>query len=220
MSIRVVVIEDHSLMLKAISQELDAHHDIQVVGKATHGSQLRRLVRETSPDVVVLGLGMATGIFEPITAVEALRRTHPSVQILVLTGYDGGVWLRELIDAGVRGYVFKSDDLSLCLPDGVRTVHRGERFYSPAVTDKYFLYEGTAHLTGQELALLNLAARGLSNVGIGREMGLSEKTVRNYCSNIYGKLGVQTDKDTCSRTAAINKARYWDLLHEERRREG
>jgi len=217
MPIRVIAIEDHPLMLKAIVNELGAQDDIQVVGTATHGSDLHRLVRKTSPDVVVLDLGMSTGEFEPITDVSALRQTHPHVQVLVLTGHDAGVWVRELIAAGARGYVLKSDDLSLCLPEGVRAVYNGKRFYSPAVTEKFFACENAADLTGQELALLNLAAEGLSNVRIGQEMGLSEKTVRNYFSSIYGKLGVQADKDTCPRVAVINKARDLGLLHEEGR---
>ena len=215
MSIRVVAVEDHPLMLKAILQELDAQHDIQVVGKATHGSQLRRLVRETSPDVIVLDLGMTTGTFEPLTAVKALRQTHPNVQILVLTGYDDATWVRELIAAGVRGYVLKSDDLSLYLPEGIRKVHSGSRFYSPAVTDKYFAHENAIPLSAQELALLKLAAKGFSNAQIGQELGLAEKTVRNYFSNIYSKLGFQVNKSVNPRVTAINKARESGLLRDE-----
>ena len=214
MPIRVVAIEDHPLMLKAIMQELEAHSDIQVVGQAMHGTALFRLVSQTSPDVVILDLGMSSGgAFEPITAVNALRQTHPQVEILVLTGYSDGLWVRELIAAGARGYVLKSDDLSLCLPEAVRTVYRGERFYSPAVTEKYFEGED-AILSAQELTALQLVAEGLSNSQIGRELGLSEKTVRNNLSTIYGKLGIRADKGVNSRVAAINKAREFGLLDE------
>ena len=214
MPIRVIAVEDHPLMLKAILQELTSQADIQVVGTATHGRELQRLVRETAPDVVILDLGMSEGGFDPVTAVRALRQTHPDVQILVLTGYDDGIWIRELIAAGARGYVLKSDDLSLCLPDGVRTVHDGRRFYSPAVTEKYFAYEDAALLSNQELAALRLAAQGFSNAQIGERLGLSEKTVRNYFSSTYAKLGIQADKGFNRRIAAINKARDLGLLEE------
>lgn len=216
MPIRVAGIEDHPLMLKVIVHELDAQDDIQVVGMALHGSELPRLVRETSPDVVVLDLGMSKGAFEPVVSVETVLEAHPNVGILVLTGYEDTVWMRELIDAGVQGYVLKSDNLSLYLPEAVRRIYRGGRFYSPAVTDKYFAYENTAALTDQELAILRLAAQALSNVQIGYEMGLAEKTVRNYLSRIYGKLGVQAEEDVNPRVAAINRARDWGLLREER----
>ena len=127
MPIRVAVVEDHPLMLQAVVRDLEAHEDIAVVGTAVHGAELHRLVRECFPDVVILDLGFAGG-FEPVGAVRALRQTHPRVQVLVLTAYDNAVWVRELLAAGVRGYVLKSDDLSLRLPEGMRAVHRGERF--------------------------------------------------------------------------------------------
>jgi DNA-binding NarL/FixJ family response regulator len=214
MTIRVAVIEDHPLMLKAVVQELETQTDIQVVGTATHGAELHRLVRETAPDVVVLDLGMSSGGFEPITAIKALRQAHPTVRVLVLTGYDDGLWVRELIAAGAQGYVLKSDDLSLSLPDGVRAVYQGKRFYSQAVTDKYFEAEKAGPLTGQEMAVLRLAAQGLSNARIGQELGLSEKTVRNYFSSIYRKLGVEADQGVSPRVAAITKAKDWGLLQE------
>jgi DNA-binding NarL/FixJ family response regulator len=213
MPIRVIAIEDHPLMLKAVVRELEAQDDIQVVGTATHGSELHRLVRETSPDVVILDLGMSEGEFEPITAVRTLHEMSPQVQVMVLTGYDDATLVQELIAVGARGYVLKSDDLSLCLPEGVRTLHAGQIFYSPSVTEKYFARQGIISLTDQELAVLRLAASGLSNTGIGHELGLTEKTVRNYFSAIYGKLGIEADKEVNVRVAAINKARQLGLLH-------
>ena len=215
MPIRVVVIEDHPLMLKAIVQEIDGQDDIWVVDTATHGADLHRLVRESSPHVVVLDLGMSEGEFEPVAAVQSLCQAHPDVQVLVLTGYEGAVWVRELITAGARGYVLKRDDLSLCLPEGIRALCDGRRFYSPSVTEKYFDHKESALLTSQELALLRLAARGLSNARVGQELGLAEKTVRNYFSGIYDKLDVQADGDVNPRVAAINRARDLGLLFEE-----
>jgi DNA-binding NarL/FixJ family response regulator len=215
MPIRVAVIEDHPLMLKAVVQELDGQDDIKVVGTADHGSELLRLARETCPDVIILDLGMASGTFEPASAVKTLREACPKVEVLVLTGYEDATWVRELIAAGAQGYVLKSDDLSLCLPEGVRKVHTGGRFYSPAATEKYFSHAGDDLLEDQELALLNLAAQGLSNARIGQELKLSAKTVRNYFTSIYAKLGIEMKEGLHSRVAAINKARELGLLHEE-----
>jgi DNA-binding NarL/FixJ family response regulator len=215
MPIRVAAIDDHPLILKAIVQELQSQDDIQVVGTAAHGSDLQALVRETSPNVVVLDLGMSTGEFEPVSAVRALRDAYPEVEVLVLTGYDDGAWVRELIDSGVQGYVLKSDDLSLCLPEGVRRVHAGGRFYSPAATEKYFARDSDEVLTGQEIDLLNLAARGCSNERIAEFLGFSAKTVRNYFHAIYGKLGIETGEGLHPRVAVINRAREMGLLREE-----
>jgi DNA-binding NarL/FixJ family response regulator len=212
MPIRVIIVEDHPLVLESISSRLANEKDIQVVGAATHGSQLLSVVREKSPDVVVLDIGMSTGQFEPITAVKALRRAYPDTQVLVFTGYDDGMWVRGLIEAGALGYVLKSDGLALHLPEAVREVHARRRFYSPSVSDKYLSCEEAALLTDTQAAVLWLVAQGLSNAAIGEQMGVSEKTVCNYLSTIYGKLDVQGNSGTNRRVAAINKARDLGIL--------
>src|SRR4030042_3442940 len=136
MEIRVALIEDHPLMVKAILDERSNQPDIKVVGTANHGSELPKLVRETSPDVVILDLGMSSGNFEPISAVRSLLQEHPKVRILVLTGYDDEVYIRQIVDAGALGYVLKSDDLSLMLPKGVQRVYEGKRFRSEEHTSE------------------------------------------------------------------------------------
>jgi len=211
--IRVVAVDDHPLVLKAVVQELENCEDITVVGTAPHGSEVHRLVRETEPDVLVLDLGMSTGVFEPASAVKALRSEHPELKILVLTGYDDGAWMRRLIAAGASGYVLKSEDLSLCLGEGVRALYQGRRFYSPAVVDKSFQTESVS-ITDQETAILNLVAQWLSNNQISQELGLSANTIRNHLSNLYRKLGIQSDMGINQRVMAINMARDMGLLDE------
>ncbi len=193
-------------MLKAILQELNAHSDIWVVDIGIHGKDLPQLVRDANPDVVVLDLGMSEGGFDPVTAIETLRQTHPQVGILILTGYSDGLWMRELIAAGALGYVLKSDNLSLYLRDGVRAVYRGQRFYSPAVTETYLDTKNNT-LSRQELAILRLTARGLSNKRIGQGLSLSENTVRNNLTCICEKMGVPLDENTHRRVAAISKSK-------------
>ena len=216
MPIRVIAIEDYPMMLKAIVDELDSQPDIQVVGKSSRGSELPRLVRETSPDVVVLDLEMVTEVFDPISAVKSLVEDHPDVRILVLTGHDEELYVREIITAGALGYVLKSDDLSMHLSDGVRTVNSGGRFYSPEVMDKLFSGDTPGGgLKDQDLAVLRLAAQGLANLTIAQSLNLSEKRIRNILSNIYEKLDVRDSVGVNLRVAAINKARDLGLLPEE-----
>jgi DNA-binding NarL/FixJ family response regulator len=214
MPIRVVVIEDHPLMLKAILDELASQPGIQVVGTADHGSELPRLVRESSPDVVILDLGMSNGNFEPISSVRSLLQEYPNVRVLVLTGYDDAVYIRQIVDAGAHGYVLKSDDLSLMLPKGVQRVYEGRRFYSEDVIDKLFdkRKAEAAVLSEQELIVLRLAAQGLSNASIAQSMKVSEKRVRNLLSNVYSKFDIHETEAINVRVAAINKARDLGLL--------
>jgi len=213
MLIRIVIIEDHPLMLKAVVDVFANHPQIQVVGTATHGSELPRLVRELSPDVVILDLGMSTGNFEPITAVRSILQDHPHLKILVLTGYNEEIYIRQIIDAGAQGYVLKNDNLSLTLPNGVERVFEGKHFYSEDVMEMLLSTSKNKNLlTQQEIVVLKLAADGLSNASIAQALKVSEKRVRNVLSTIYTKLELRENEAINVRIAAINKARELELL--------
>jgi DNA-binding NarL/FixJ family response regulator len=214
MAIRVAIVEDHPLMVKAIVDVLSNQPDITVVGTSNHGFELPKLVRETSPDVVILDLGMTGENFEPISAVQTLLHEHPELRILILTGYDDEIYVRQLVEAGAYGYVLKSDDLSLELPNGVRRVFDGKRFYSTAVVDKIFADQKPEEimLSEQELVVLRLAARGHSNTSIAQSMNISERRVRNLLSGVYSKFDIREAETINVRIVAINKARELGLL--------
>ncbi len=101
--IRVIAIDDHPLILKMVSEEIDRAGDMQIVGIASHGSKLHTLVREVSPDVVILDLSMSNGIFEPVSAVQQLLQEHPEIKVLILTGNDSPAYIRDLIEGGRDG---------------------------------------------------------------------------------------------------------------------
>ncbi len=212
MPIRVIAIEDHPLMLKAIVEELDATPDITVVGTADHGSKLITLVREKSPDVVVLDLGMSTGVFDPISAVRNVLRTFPQVRFLIYTGNDNRTLIQELFEAGVMGYILKNDDISLSLPLAVRTVSNGDRFYSKAVLDKLFSSPKNDLLNEQELAVIRLVAQGLANNGIAETLGLSLQRIKNILTAIYAKFDIYENKEVSPRVAAVKRAKELGLL--------
>ncbi len=214
--IKVLVIEDHYLMLKAVVDQLESEPDIKIVETSNKGSQVHQLVRACTPDVVILDLGMSNDVFEPISAVRQLRHDHPQVQILVLTGYDDELYIREITKAGARGYLLKSDDFSLNLPQAVRAVNRGERHYSSAVVDKLLSGEKNQHdFTEQELTVIRLLARGLMNERIGDALGVSERRVRNILTGVYAKMGIQEEEGVNPRVMAVIKARENGLLPEE-----
>ena len=213
--IKVLVIEDHHLMLQAVVDQLASEPDIEIVGTSNKGSKVHQLVRTSSPDVVVLDLGMSTEVFEPISAVRQLRQNHPNVHILVLTGYDDPLYMREITKAGARGYLLKSDDFSLNLPQAVRTVYKGQRHYSSAVVDKLLSGDNDQRdFTDQELTVIRLLAKGLMNEKIGEALGVSERRVRNILTGVYARMGIQDEEGVNTRVAAVIKAREMKLLPE------
>jgi DNA-binding NarL/FixJ family response regulator len=213
--IRVIAIDDHPLVLKMITEEINGAGDMQIVGTANHGSRMLSLVRELSPDVVILDLGMSSGVFEPISAVQQLLQEHPNVKVLILTGNDSPAYIRDLIKVGAMGYMLKFEDLSLELPKAVRTIYNGQRFYSPATTNILFAQNElqTPELTNRELQILRLVAEGHQNERIGEIVGVSGKWVRNVLTGVYNKLDVQGEVN--QRVAAVNKARELGLLPEK-----
>ena len=215
MTIRVIAVDDHPLILKALSDLLKEHPDIQLVATTNQGSQLLKLVRDKSPDVAIVDLGMTTDSFDPIFSVRTLHEQYPKVKVLILTGYDDGLWVRELVKAGASGYMLKSDDFSLSIPQAVRALHAGGKFFSPGITDKLFDNELDNKLTSREISVLNLMAQGLSTEAIASNLGISEKRVRNLLVSICDKLVVDRTDGVSLRIAAINEARKLGLIPSE-----
>lgn len=211
--IRVIAIDDHDLILRAVSDELSRQPDIELVGTSQKGSELHDLVGKTSPDVVVLDLGMDEETWEPIPAIKKLLQDHPNVRLLILTAYHEPLYIKQIVAAGALGYVLKSDNFSTEIPEAVRKVYRGEQYFSRTALKAFVgTEENLPSLTDQEFQVLDWLSQGLSNLKIGEKVGLSEKRIRNILTDIYRKFHVVEDKETHMRVAVINKAREMGLL--------
>jgi two-component system response regulator DesR len=212
MTIRIIAVDDHPLILRALTDLLKEHADLQLVATSTQGSQLIKIVRELKPDVAIVDLGMPNNAFDPVSAVKVLHEQYPQVRVLILTGYDEGMWVHELINAGASGYMLKSDDFSLNIPQAIRALYRGGKFFSPGIADQ-LLYNGfDQKLTDQEISVLNLLSQGLATEAIARNLSVSEKRIRNLLVSICDKLEVDRAEGVSMRIAAINKARKLGLI--------
>jgi len=198
-AIRILIADDHEVVRIGLAALLDAQEGFEVVGQAGSGSEATRLARQHRPDVVVMDIRMPNG--SGIDACRAITTELDATPVIMLTSHADSEALFDAIDAGASGYVLKRVG-STELVDAVRSVARGESLLDPAVTRRVLdrvrnasrLEEAGAFadLTEQERRVLAHIADGASNREIAARMGLAEKTVRNYVSNVLAKLALES----------------------------
>ncbi len=197
--IRVLIADDHEVVRIGLAALLDGQEGIAVVAQAGSGDEAVRLARHFRPDVVVLDIRMPNG-----TGIDACRRITTGLEgtpVVMLTSHADADALFDAIDAGASGYVLKRVG-SGELVNAVRTVAAGGSLLDPSVTRTVLdrlrnasrVEEAGAFttLTDQERRVLAHVADGASNREIGERMGLAEKTVRNYVSNVLAKLELES----------------------------
>ena len=200
--LRLVVADDHGLMIEAVKIALDARDDFEIVGVAETGSQVLPVAQGTKPDLVLLDLRMPG--MDGLTCIRLLRERMPAVKIAVLSGVDSDAMAEEAIRLGANAFISKQvdpDELPHALTAAYEaTVHepigRSERQGGlPAVRE--------AGLTERELEILRALGAGRSNREIAKQLWLAEQTVKFHLTNIYRKLNVS------SRTEAV----HWAYRH-------
>ena len=197
-SLKVLVADDHRLMLEAIRIVLDEADDIDVVGEATRGSQVLPLVGQTTPDVVLLDVAMPE--MDGLTCLDLLQKRFPGVTVVILSGQDDPETIRSALARGAKSFVAKQID-PRDLPSALRLAAQGAVFQATVeeqVTPD--VEERRARLTPSEQRVLEALARGLSNKAIAEELWLTQQTVKFHLTNIYRRLGVT------NRTEAVRHA--------------
>ena len=203
--IRVVLADDHAVVRKGTREFLEEEGDIEVVAEASDGEEAKALIRHHQPDVAILDIRMpkATGI----EVTRWIRAEMPTLRVLILTAYDDDPFVMSALQAGANGYVLKTADVDELIA-AVRAVYSGQSALDSVVTQKLMRLlapktpppsQLIEPLTPRERQVLTLAAQGLTNRGIGRQLGISGRTVQGHLANIYGKLQVG------SRTEAVTK---------------
>ncbi len=193
---RILIVDDHEVVRLGLRSLLERYPNLRVVGEAGDVGEALQQVERHRPDVVLLDIRLPGR-----SGLEACRQIcslYPDTRVIMLTSYEEEELLFEAIAAGASGYLLKRVG-SEELVHAIETVCRGEALLDPAVTDMVFARvreleqerrrQAFAGLTDQELRVLALVSQGLSNKTIAQEVGLREKTVRNYVSSILSKLG-------------------------------
>jgi DNA-binding NarL/FixJ family response regulator len=204
-TIRVLLVDDHAVVLEGLVMVLSRFDDLELVGTASGGAEGVARAAELQPDVVLIDLSMPD--VDGAEATRRIRADHPNMKFLALTAFLEHRLVAEVIEAGATGYLLKSasgDELAAA----IRTVASGGTILATGVLSLLATAPDTIghDLTPRELDVLEHLANGLSNKHIANELGLSSGTVRIHVSNVLTKLQVE------NRTAAAMLARDHRLV--------
>jgi len=186
---RIVIADDHRLILDGIRRALEADGGFEIVGETQSGTQVLPLVSQTRPEVVVLDVRMPQ--MDGLACLDEIRKRFPEVKVVMLSASTNHELVETALRRGASAYVVKSVDPA-DLPSTLRQVVSGTVFSTVGVPDSSGPTGGrAAGLTERETAILRAAARGLSNDAIARELWVTQQTVKFHLTNIYRKLGVK-----------------------------
>lgn len=199
--IRVLLVEDQTMLRGALASLLELEPDITVVAQAANGREALKLLKLQSPDVVVTDIEMPERTGLELAA--DLKLAESKARVIILTTFARPGYLRRALDAGARGYLLKERPASE-LAEAIRRVHKGFRAIDPALAAEAWSADEDP-LSERERQILQRAGEGRSSAEIAAELHLSDGTVRNYLSEAIAKLGAANRVDA----ARIARSRGW-----------
>jgi DNA-binding NarL/FixJ family response regulator len=201
---RILIADDHPLVRQALRNLIETQPNMAVIAEASNGREAVTFTRQFLPDVIIMDIGMP--ILNGLEATRQIKAQFPTVAILVLTVHTDKEHIIGILEAGAAGYITK---IALCkdIVYAIQAIAAGESVLSPTILQeilKFVVPIGLdtqpsidVSLSTQELFILRLAAKGMSNKVIGAQMKLSENTIKSYMAIIFSKLNVS------SRTEAV-----------------
>jgi DNA-binding NarL/FixJ family response regulator len=203
MRIKLLVADDHKLMISAVRAALADAADIEIVGEANSGSEVLPLVGRTTPDVVLLDLRMPG--MDGLRCLELLRERHPAVKAIVVSGNDDPAAVEASLARGAVAFIHKTIDPG-DLAAVIRQAIAGNVFFAVSNRPTVEAARSDLELTPRETEILRALVDGQSNKQIAGQFWLSEQTIKYHLTNIYRKLQVS------SRTEAVRQAYEHGLI--------
>ncbi len=212
---RIMVADDHDLMRQALIDLFSKQSDFRVVAQARDGEEAVKLIKEVSPDVIVMDITMPK--LNGLEATKQIKAKYPQVEILVLTVHDDNEHILSILKAGAGGYLTKTAS-NQEIVQAVRALAAGDVILSPDISRQIFKYafqyfkkpEVSIHnqrLSNRELETLRLAAKGVSNKEIAIRLGISLRSTKAYLGNVFKKLNVTSRTEAialCLRVGILN----------------
>lgn len=210
--VRVLIVDDHTIVRSGVRLLLEGEPDIDVVGEALDGSEALDQVQALRPDVVLMDIAMP--VMDGLEATRQIKAQWSEVNVLVLTMHRSDDYFFEMLKSGASGYVLKSADTGELI-NAVRVVARGEVYLYPTMARQLVRdyvsrvggsYDSEVPLSPREREVMRLLAEGYSNKEIAEKLVVSPSTVHTHRSNLMSKLGLS------SRRELIRYARKYGLL--------
>ena len=197
--IRVMLVDDHTMVRHGLATFLKVFDDLQLVGEADNGEAAIELCAKILPDVILMDIVLPK--MDGVTAIRAIRKQHPKIQIIALSSFKEGNTIKNALEAGAIGYLLKdisADDLA----QAIRAAYTGRATLSPEAAQALVRNANQPpapvnDLTKRECEVLSLMIEGLNNKQIAEKLTVSPSTIKSHVSNILGKLEVT------SRTEAV-----------------
>ncbi len=197
--IKVLLADDHAIMRDGVRSLLSTYDDIEIVGEAADGKEAYEKVIETSPDVVIMDIGMSG--MDGLEATRRIQKKMPQVKVLILTQHENREYLISAIKAGISGYIPKKA-MGIDLISAVRSVYNGDSYLYPSATTvliqdylEQVEEEPFDLLTSREREVLKLIADGYTSRQIADQLFLSLKTVLGHRTRIMDKLDIHNKAD-------------------------
>ncbi|MGL4343765.1 MAG: response regulator [Cellulosilyticaceae bacterium] len=201
--IKIIIVDDHPLILQGFKQLLSFYDDIAIVGEGCNGQEALNLIDTTPCDLLLLDINMP--ILTGIDVVRSLKLSHPKLKIMLLTVENDLTTLKDAIGLNVDGYILKGSNETILI-DAIRHVYLGGNFIDQSLTKHIFnivqnssepmpltsdLPNIFCELSSRELEILFYISEGFTNKEIGAKLFLSEKTIRNTVTSIFKKIDVK-----------------------------
>ncbi len=191
--IRLAIAEDHTSLIDGIKVFFEYEEDIEFIGFATNGKELLELAENKRINFVITDIRMP--IMDGIQLTKALTENYPEIKVLAFSMFDQDDAVKQMLDAGAKGYILKNAGLKELL-EAIRTIHMGESYYDrninvPEFSEKEFIGQGKRVLTKREFEILKLVGLGKTNQEIADELFIGKTTVETHRKNMIRKLNLR-----------------------------
>ncbi|MED0938686.1 DNA-binding response regulator [Bacillus cereus] len=209
----VLIVDDHFVVREGLKLIIETSDSFQIIGEAANGEEALSFIEKKKPDVILMDLNMPK--MSGLETIEALNEKQNHTPIIILTTYNEDELMLKGIELGAKGYLLKDTDRENLFRT-LEAAIRGEILLQPNIMEKIVKYKRKEvhadkvvenNLTVKELFVLKAIARGYKNKEIAFDMGIAERTVKAYLTNIYNKLGVN------SRSEAVAVSIERKLIH-------